>query len=329
MIAVTSLWPTEAKGLFMTNVARLSSLLIIGGTKAGKTHYGGQLLRRLETRKYPLRIVGAPSDLTPFQEVLDRLAQGRSAPHSPRGFYRESIWQVRRADDNAPAELVWPDYAGEQIEDIVKKRQVSEPWVQRIRASSGWLFFVRLSTTAVLEDILDRPRGLERMKSGADTEEAKQEPSQDAVPPEALQPLQAAQLPKLALTNQAGLVELLQALLFIKQAGSVNQLREPPLVVVLSCWDEIANSDSAKPAHVLNSRLPLLSQFIDATWRPGRVQILGLSALGKALKDDVTDEAFMDSGPERQGWCVTQDGKRLEDLTLPVIELMDKTGSGR
>lgn len=310
----------------MTNASPLPSLLIIGGTKAGKTHYGGQLLRRLETKKYVLGIVGAPSDLTPFQEVLDRLAQGRSAPHTPSGFYRESIWQVRRIDDNTHSELVWPDYAGEQIEDIVKKRQVSEPWVQRIRASSGWLFFVRLNTTAVPEDILDRPRGFDRMKSGADADGAKREPAENAVPTETAQ---APQLPKLTLSNQAGLVELLQALLFIKQAGSVNQLREPPLVVVLSCWDEIPNSDSAKPSDVLKSRLPLLSQFIDATWGPGRAQIIGLSALGRALQDDVTDEAFMDNGPERQGWCISQEGKQLEDLTLPVMALMDKTGSGR
>jgi hypothetical protein len=229
----------------MTDGSPLSSLLIIGGTKAGKTHYGGQLLRRLETKKYALRIVGAPSDLTPFQEVLDRLAQGRSAPHTPSGFYRESTWQVRRTDDNASSELVWPDYAGEQIEDIVKQRQVSEPWVQRIRASSGWLFFVRLSTTAVLEDILDRPRALDRMKSGDDVEGAKQERSEDAP---AAETSQAPQLPKLTLSNQAGLVELLQALLFIKQAGSVKQLREPPLMVVLSCWEARRRSNDAPPA---------------------------------------------------------------------------------
>jgi Double-GTPase 1 len=310
----------------MTNGSPLSSLLIIGGTKAGKTHYGGQLLRRLETKKYPLRIVGAPSDLTPFQEVLDRLAQGRSAPHTSTLFYRESIWQVQRPDDETHSELVWPDYGGEQIEDIVKKRQASEPWVQRIRASSGWLFFVRLSTTTVPEDILDRPRRLDRMKSGSDAEGSDQEPVKEAT---ASETAQAPQLPKLRLSHQAGLVELLQALLFIKQAGSVNQLREPPLVVVLSCWDEIANSGSAKPADILKSRLPLLSQFIEATWRPGRAEIMGLSALGKALKDDVSDEAFMDNGPERQGWCIAHEGEQLDDLTLPVTALMDKTGSGR
>jgi hypothetical protein len=311
----------------MTNASPLSSLLIIGGTKVGKTHYGGQLLRRLETKKYPLRIVGAPSDLTPFQEVLDQLAQGRSAAHTPSGFYRESIWQVHRTDDNTHSELIWPDYAGEQIEDIVKKRHVSEPWVQRIRTSSGWLFFVRLSTTTVPEDILDRPRGLDRMKSGADAEGAEQTSAEDAMPSETAQP----QLPKLTLSNQAGLVELLQALLFIKQASSAAQILEPPLVVVLSCWDEITTPDSnggkAKPADVLKARLPLLSQFIEATWRSGRAEIMGLSALGKALKDDVSDAAFMDNGPERQGWCISHDCKQLDDLTLPVMALMDKTGS--
>lgn len=309
----------------MTNSAPLSSLLIIGGTKTGKTHYGGQLLRRLETRKYPLRIVGAPSDRTPFQEVLDRLAQGRSAPHTPSGFYRESIWQVRRADEDTISELVWPDYAGEQIEDVVKKRQVSEPWVHRIRSSTGWLLFVRVNITAVPEDILDRPRGVERMKSGSE------QGISDQGNPEALtqsQRTQAPQLPKLTLSNQAGLVELLQSLLFIKQAGSANQLCEPPLVVALSCWDEIPNSASAKPADVLKSSLPLLSQFIDATWRPGHTEIVGLSALGKSLRDDVSDEAFMDNGPERQGWCISPNGKRVEDLTLPVMALISKMGSG-
>jgi hypothetical protein len=310
----------------MSSAPPLSSLLIIGGTKAGKTHYGGQLLRRLETKTYPLRIVVAPDDRTPFREVLDALAQGRSAPHTSTLFYRESIWQVRRPGDATHSDLVWPDYGGEQIADIVKKRQVSEPWVQRIRESSGWLFFVRPNTITAPEDILDRPRARERMKSGADPECADHEPPKDATETDATP---TVTLPKLTLEHQAGLVELLQALLFVKQAGSVNQLREPPLVIVLSCWDEIPNSDSAKPADVLRLRLPLLSQFIKATWRPDRTEIMGLSALGRALRDDVSDEDFRDNGPERQGWCISQTGEKLNDLTLPVTELMGKIGNGR
>lgn len=316
----------------MTTDSRPSSLLIVGGTKAGKTHYGGQLLRRLEAKKHRLRIVGAPSDLTPFQEVLDRLAQGRSAPHTPTGFYRESVWHVRPDDQDYESQLVWPDYGGEQIEDIVKKRQVSEPWVKRIRESNGWLFFVRLSTINVPEDVLERPRGLERMGTGLENVSSQQEGTSDQeqtspveVPDEPGVPLP----PRVTLSTQAGLVELLQALLFVKQVGSNAQLRNPPLVVVLSCWDEIAvakgKSTWDDPAALLNKHLPMLSQFIEATWEEGRADVIGLSALGKALDDEVSDEAFMDNGPERQGWCVGRDGKQSDDLTLPVMTLMEKT----
>jgi hypothetical protein len=84
-----------------------------------------------------------------------------------------------------------------------------------------------------------------------------------------------------------------------------------------------------KPAEILEERLPLLSQFIEATWHPGRAEILGLSALGKALEDDVSDDEFMDNGPERQGWCISHDGRQREDLTLPILALLEKTGTGR
>jgi hypothetical protein len=311
-----------------------SSLLIVGGTKAGKTHYGGQLLRRLEAKKHRLRIVGAPSDRTPFQGVLDQLALGRSAPHTPTSFYKESIWYVRSEEQTFESQLVWPDYGGEQIEDIVTKRQVSEPWLQRIRESNGWLFFVRLSTITPPEDVLGRPRVRDRMQSApeeassqtggtfADHERAgsaavRDQP--DAAPPS-----------RVTLFTQAGLVELLQALLFAKQVGSNNQLHHPPLVVVLSCFDEIGKAKETNawddPAALLKKRLPLFSQFIESTWEENQVDVIGLSALGKALNDDVSDEAFMDDGPERQGWCICKGGKESDDLTLPVMTLMEKTG---
>ena len=70
--------------------------------------------------------------------------------------------------------------------------------------------------------------------------------------------------PRVTLSTQAGLVELLQALLFVKQ-GSNAQLLKPPLVVVLSCWDEIATPKGSNtwehPAALLKKRLPLFSQL--------------------------------------------------------------------
>src|ERR1700741_2289424 len=144
-------------------MADKTSLLIVGGTKAGKTHYGGQLLRRLEAKKGQLKTISAPTDRTPFQEVLEQLAQGKSAAHTPSGTYRESIWEVGTNDGALKSQLVWPDYAGEQIENIVVRRQITDPWVRRIREANGWLFFVRLGLISIPENVLERPRPPEQM----------------------------------------------------------------------------------------------------------------------------------------------------------------------
>lgn len=290
-----------------------SSILVIGGTKAGKTHYGGQLLRRLLKGAGTLKTLSPPSDLTPFQEVLERLAVGKSASHTPSGTYKESIWHLGSKDEALETNLVWPDYAGEQIEDIVKLRQVPELWVNRIRESDGWIFFVRLKTVRAPEDVLTRPRVKARMSTG---EEA---PLSEDLPP--LEPSA-----RVSVSTQAGLVELLQALLFVKQANFSVRLKKPALVVVLSCWDEANVKKSAEkwmpPAELLRDRLPLLSQFVNSTWQEDCVEVIGLSALGKALLDDKGDDQFMDEGPERQGWCVQNDGSQNADLSLPIASLM-------
>jgi len=125
-------------------------------------------------------------------------------------------------------------------------------------------------------------------------------------------------------------VELLQALLFVKQVGSNHQLRNPPLLVVLSCCDEIGGDNALNdPATMLKQRVPLLSDYIESTWAKGRTRVVGLSALGKSLDDELSDETFMDSGPERQGWCVRDGGKQSDDLTLPVMLLMEMTRHGQ
>lgn len=301
------------------------SLLIVGGTKAGKTHYGGQLLRRLESKMHPLRINGVPSDLTPFYEVLESLSEGRSAPHTPTTFYRESVWNVRHDPLGYDAELVWPDYGGEQIEDIVRHRHITLPWIERIRQSRGWLFFVRPSIINMPEDILVRPRGVDHMRS--DSEDAVTDDVPEHTKIIDAEPQEDGASVNLSLSTQAGLVELLQALLFVKHVGSSSKINNPSLVVVMSCLDEIESKPQemgTKPVELLKDRLPLLNQFIQSTWYSENVDVFGLSALGKALDAHVSDESFKENGPERQGWCVEPDGQLSNDLTAPVVSLMKK-----
>jgi hypothetical protein len=332
------------------------SILIIGGTKAGKTHYGGQLLRRLQKQQGGVRMVGMPSDLSAFQEVCDRLAEGKSAPHTPTATYKESIWHVRSNDGAWDTKLVWPDYGGEQVENIVKFRQVPEQWVRRIREAEGWMLFIRLGKVKPPEDILDRPRALEQMRVSVETEETLPQPNQEETSQAGAKesiatsddstnnaensvaitveepPDEAIPVPSVALSDQARIVELLQALLFVKQAGTARYLRHPALMIVLSCWDELSlakreDSTWEWPSELLKKRLPLVSQFVLSNWEPDSLQVLGLSALGKALSDDVGDEEFIDNGPERQGWCILPDGTQSADLTFPIAQLMAKVNA--
>jgi|GEM_PF-328173 len=310
----------------MNQKTQAPSLLLIGGPKTGKTHYGGQLLRRLQRQQGRLHMIGVPSDLSGFQEVCDALAQGKSAPHTPVKIYRESVWRVSHPAKGIEADLVWPDYGGEQVERLTSQRQVPEEWRERIRTADGWMLFIRLSLHPVLEDMLTRPRTLARMQHSTDSVPSVMEDvsfSQSET-----QSIKAAVTLPLALSAQANFIELLQTLLFVKQVNTARRIMCPPLFVILSCWDELLPGSEPHtlgcPAEVLQSRLPLLFRFIEANWETDSFKIMGLSAQGKPLDDKLPDEDFIDNGPERQGYCVLADGTHNSDLTLLVADLLEE-----
>ena len=66
------------------------SILIIGMSKVGKTHFGGQLYGRLKagTNQYALR--HTPNDVSIFQDILDNLNEGLEGKHTDSKL-RETI----------------------------------------------------------------------------------------------------------------------------------------------------------------------------------------------------------------------------------------------
>src|SRR5258708_25510574 len=98
-----------------------SSILLIGEFDVGKTHYGSQLLKRLMKGAGKLRMNGAASNLEPFEAAMQRLNEGMAAGHTATSTYVESVWPI--ADDKGhAAELIWPDYGGQQIQTIATSR---------------------------------------------------------------------------------------------------------------------------------------------------------------------------------------------------------------
>lgn len=267
-----------------------SSILLIGESGVGKTHYGAQLLRRLMKGDDVLRMDGAATNVEPFEAALDSLNEGRAAGHTPTASYVDSVWPVADAQGRR-ADLVWPDYGGEQIKSIVESRRVPAAWQTRIDTAGAWLLLIRLQQTRVGDDIFSKP--LQDLR-GISIENQEVHPS-----------------------DQARLVELLQMLIF---AGGLNShpYRMPRLGVLLTCWDEAAFDGT--PEEALDQRLPLVSAFVRSVWRNSL--IMGLSALERPLSPTTRDMDYVAQGPEHFGYVVAPDGTRSNDLTVPIHAML-------
>jgi hypothetical protein len=268
-----------------------NSILLIGEAGVGKTHYGAQLLKRLMKGDGRLRMDGAATNLEPFEAAMERLNEGMAADHTVTGTYVESVWPFTDAS-GAKAELVWPDYGGEQVKAMSSTRRIPSPWRMRVLSAPAWLLLVRLQQTRVSDDIFSRPLSELKGAVGGNCE--------------------------VHISDQARLIELLQMLLYVRGAVSTEPLQNPGLCVLLSCWDELGTDD--QPATVLQQRLPMFARFVTSTWADPFV--LGLSALERPLSARDRDPDYVVRGPEQFGYIILPDGERSSDLTLPIQRLL-------
>lgn len=272
-----------------------NSVLIIAGPNAGKTHFGGQLYGRLISRKFNYKIApnNLPADLTIFEDVINKLAEGKRAGHTEASANRNIELKI---DDENGNNIVFtfPDYAGEQVNFIVDNRRINTVWKQYIEKSSSWMLFVRLDDLKPLEDIIN--------KGIPDPQELKK---RNTTPP------------PVKVSDAAHFVELLQMLLYMKGIPSLNKINKPNLTIVLSCWDIQNFQDNTLPVDVLRERLPLLYDFVKNTWAEKSLSIIGLSSTGKTLTDEA-DEEYIDKTPIKFGYIINQNGIKEEDLTLSI-----------
>ncbi len=266
-------------------------LALFGESNVGKTHYGGQLLSRIETETCELKMRAAPTDLTPFEEVRTKLNSGLPASHTPSSIYRESVWPVISGQGHA-LDLTWPDYGGEQVRQLIDTRMMGQEWLDRVQFAHCWILMVRPQLAKQDDDIFSKPLG-------------------DVRRPNVESEVRAHR------SIQARLVELLQMLLHARSLQKPRQL--PALIVLLSCWDELSVAEGTKPDDLLAARLPLVSSFISSRWGRSKSAVFGLSALETALSTERANEEFINRGPENFGYVIDPDGKRTDDLTLPIV----------
>jgi hypothetical protein len=267
------------------------SILVIGESNVGKTHYGAQLLKRLIVGESKLRMAGAASNLKPFEKAMDSLAEGMATEHTPATTYIESVWPIADADGRLGS-LIWPDYGGEQVINMIAERKVPGAWRDRVVSATDWVFLIRLHTLRSADDMFSRPL--------AALGQAHEEESQ------------------YQFSDQGRLIELLQMLLYVAELDRDTPRSSPSLTVLLTCWDELGVQGN--PQSILAEQLPMLSAFIHSTWR--EPAIFGLSALEKALNQNGPNQDYAIHGPEQFGFVILPDSTRSEDITLPIQRLL-------
>jgi hypothetical protein len=272
-----------------------SNVLIIGGPNAGKTHFGGQLYGRLNSRLFNYKIApnNRPADLTIFQDVINKLSEGKRAGHTEASANRNIELKIKSVDESEII-FAFPDYAGEQVNFIVENRRVNTVWKQYIDVSNAWMLFVRLDETKPVEDIINK--GI---------------PSPEEIKKRNLTP------PPIKVSDAAHFIELLQMLLYVKGVSTKAKIYEPKLTIVLSCWDLLNLLDNTKPVEILKERLPLLYSFLKNNWADGALSVIGLSSTEKTLTDDA-DEEYIDKTPIRFGYIINEHGEKQKDLTLSI-----------
>ncbi|PRY35998.1 hypothetical protein CLV58_113129 [Spirosoma oryzae] len=274
-------------------------ILIIGGPDVGKTHFGGQLYGRLQSRTGSYKITSPPENLTVFKEVLENLNEGRSAGHT--NVSANEVLELDLIDDTGRAtSLRFPDYGGEQVNSIVIDRRVNKDWTNQLKESTSWMLFIRLDRLPIIEDIINR---------GLPEQKILEQRSKNETP--------------LKLSSSAFYTELLQILLYAQKIAS-NRTSQPRLVVSLSCWDLIEEVDQKKiPLEVLKEKAPALYAFIESTWSQNYA-VVGLSSTERTLSLTEVDLDFVKRGPEDFGFFISPQGELNKDLTVLIKILLGK-----
>lgn len=280
----------------MTN----NTILIIGGPNAGKTHFGGQLYGRLNSRTEQYKITSPPDDLTIFQEVLDNLNEGKSSGHTHVTAHQTLELEI---EDNSGVKSIFsfPDYGGEQVRAIVNDRRVNNVWKEQIDKSSSWMLFIRLDEIKGIEDVVNR-----------------------SLPDHSILENRTEKSEPMVLSDTAFYTELLQILLYVKKIGVKQRIIDPKLTLVLSCWDLLSDADQKKlPKDILEDKLPGLFSFINGTWLENTCKIIGLSSIEKSLSNNDPNIEFVKKGPENFGYIITATGEKETDLTLTISTFID------
>lgn len=266
-----------------------NSILIIGHPKSGKTVFIAQFFNRVRKRKSSITLAKVPENIKPIKDAIDSLASGEEPRPTPADENVELVLPINMDGENF--DLIYPDYGGEQVNDLTNLMEIDDNWKKLVNGSDRWMLFIRFSNITSEYDL-----------SISSYEKIETNQSKDFLSP--------------GLSDQSKFIELLQVLLYIKGKGVKHPIELPKLSIVLSCWDEL--NANKKPIKILQERLPMLFHFVETVWKKEAFEILGLSAQEFPLDNQEAKDKYQDELPENFGYMIDQKGVKDKDITKLV-----------
>lgn len=226
---------------------------IIGLPESGKTTFLGALAYCLlysnDNSYFKMNNI---DDINYIKGLADVWSQCREVDRTSRNSYVITKLYLKDICDNQ-LELYIPDQSGEDFEDILKNRNVSDEMCNEIKNSDNILLFInpsKLSKDSFINDIKPEHRTMTQNKVELNG--------------------------KNVMHEQTQYVSLLQDIYEIRKACT-------KLKVILSAWD-IYNIDIT-PSKLLQQELPLVWQYLIANRSIFECEYWGISAQGGDLND--------------------------------------------
>lgn len=208
------------------------------------------------------------------------------------GQYEKNVLFLKDKLENE-IELIIPDLSGEDFEDVVKNRTMTDAMYKDIQESSNIFLFINpdmISKQTLIKDISPEHRQeTEELESDSDEESNKND--------------------QYEIHEQAQYVMLLQ---------DIGRIRKDctRMKVIVSAWD--AYDCKATPQDLLEEKMPLLWQYLITNEKLFECEYWGISAQGGDLNDPAKKDELLDcDDPIDRIIIVNSEGKRMSnDLTM-------------
>ena len=95
-----------------------------------KTTYLSQLVLQVEGKKKAIKFRNKPDDLSILKDAIAQLRSGQEVQATPSD--NNEIIKLPLSINGNEVDLVCPDYAGEQISNLLESREIDAKWIDLI-----------------------------------------------------------------------------------------------------------------------------------------------------------------------------------------------------